>query len=146
MEKGFKCDHCQSLVPVSRFIGTAHRNQCPACLWSKHVDQKFAGDRKSACLGLMEPVGLAFKAVGVDKYGQPRQGELMIIHHCLECHKFSLNRIAADDEPKAILELFEKSQRLPDEIKNELKKQEIRLLKEEDRKEVESQLFGKASF
>ena len=143
MEKGFKCEHCRSIVPVTKFLGTAHRNQCPACLWSKHVDERFAGDRKSACLGLMEPVGLTFKAIGVDKYGRPRQGELMIIHHCLECHKFSLNRVAADDEPKAILELFEKSQSLPDEMKKEIENQGIKLLKEEDRKEVENQLFGK---
>jgi hypothetical protein len=103
----------------------------------------FAGDRKSACLGLMEPVGLTFKAVGVDKYGHPLQGELMIVHHCLECNKFSLNRIAADDEPKAILELFEKSQSLPNEIKKEIEKQGIRLLEEEDREEIGVQLFGK---
>ncbi len=143
MEKGFRCEHCGSFVPISRFMGTAHRNQCPACLWSKHVDWRFAGDRKSACLGLMEPVGLTFKEEGTDKYGKPRRGELMIVHHCLECHKFSLNRIAADDEPKAILELFEKSQSLPDEMKKEIEKQGIKLLKEEDREEIKVQLFGK---
>lgn len=103
----------------------------------------FKGDRKSVCLGLMEPIGLTFKQEGIDRYGKPRQGELMIIHRCLECNKFSINRIAADDDPQAILELFEKSINLPEAIKKEIEKENIRLLNEKDREEIRIQLFGK---
>jgi len=150
MEKGFKCEHCRSFVSVTKFVGTAHRNHCPFCLWSKHIDQKFAGDRKAACLGLMEPVGLTFKEEGKDKYGKIIQGELMVVSRCVLCYKFSINRIAADDEPKAILELFEKSLKIEKDLpagrqglKKELEKMGIRLLKEEDREEIKVQLFGK---
>lgn len=124
-------------------MGTLHRNQCPFCLWSKHVDLKVSGDRKSACLGAMEPIGLTFKEEGVDKYGHPRQGEVMIIHHCLECNKYSINRIAADDDPQTILAVFEKSLTLPQEIKDEIKNQNIRLLDDKDREEIRTQLLGK---
>lgn len=143
MEKGFKCEHCGSFVPVNRFMGTAHRNQCPACLWSKHVDLRVAGDRKSACLGLMEPIGLTFKKTELDKYGKPRQGELMMIHCCLECDKPVINRIAGDDDPKAILAVFEKSLSLPKELKQRIKNEGIRLLEEKDKEEIRIQLSGK---
>ncbi|MGI5826685.1 MAG: RNHCP domain-containing protein [Patescibacteria group bacterium] len=142
MEKGFICEHCKKQVPVNRTIGTWHRNQCPYCLWSKDVDI-FKGDRKSACLGAMEPIGLTFKQEGTDKYGKPRQGELMIIHRCLECNKFSINRIAADDDPKVILELFEKSLSLPQETKDDLENENLKLLDEKDREEIRVQLFGR---
>ena len=131
------------MVPTGRFMGTLHRNQCPFCLYSKHVDLKVPGDRKSACLGAMEPVGLTFKEEGVDKYGKPRQGELMIIHHCLKCNKFSINRIAADDDPQAIMAVFENSLKTETEIVTELRELGIRLLSEKDREEIRRQLFGK---
>lgn len=135
LKKGFKCDHCSNFVPVSRFMSTAHRNQCPFCLWSKHMDDK-PGDRKSKCLGIMEPMGLTFKEEGVDKYGKKRQGELMLVHLCQKCGKICINRIAGDDKPEAILVLFEKSLKMPVEAKN------IKLLKASDRQEVKRQLFG----
>jgi DNA-directed RNA polymerase subunit RPC12/RpoP len=142
MEKGFKCSHCGNYVPVDRFMGTYHRNQCPYCLWSRHVDiQK--GDRKSPCKGLMEPIGLTFKKEGRDKYGRERKGELMIIHCCQDCQRISINRVAADDDPKAILAVFEKSLKTETELETELEKAGIRLLKEIDREEIRNQLFGK---
>lgn len=144
MEKSFICEHCGLKVPTGKFMGTLHRNQCPFCLWSKHVDLKIPGDRKSGCLGAMEPVGLTFKQKGTDKYGRPRQGELMVVHRCLECGKYSINRVAADDDPKAILTLFEKSLGLPAEIRVELTKQGIRLLDKNDKAEIRVQLFGKS--
>lgn len=51
----------------------------------------------------MEPVGLTFKAEGIDKYGKKRQGEIMLIFKCLMCGKVSNNRIAGDDNPEMIL-------------------------------------------
>jgi hypothetical protein len=91
----------------------------------------------------MKPIGLTFKQEGVDKYGKPRQGELMIIHCCTICNQVSINRIAGDDDPKMVLEVFEKSLELPSEAKNELKEKGITLLEEKDREEIRVQLFGR---
>lgn len=143
MEKGFKCENCHFLVKTSKLMGTYHRNHCPNCLWSKHVDEKFSGDRKCLCRGIMEPIGLTFKDEGVDKHGKKRQGELMIAHRCQECDRVSINRIAGDDNPKAILELFENSLVIDSEERETLKDQEIELLEGKDRSQLEIQLFGK---
>src|SRR3990167_4544967 len=80
--EGFKCNYCSGWAATSKYIGTHHRNHCPSCLWSKHVDSEKAGDRKASCGAGMKPVGLTLKQAGIDKYGKPRQGELMVIHHC----------------------------------------------------------------
>ena len=68
--------------------GSDHRNHCPNCLSSLHVDEE-PGDRASDCGGIMEPV-----AVWVRK-----GGEWAIIHRCKRCGKLSSNRVAADDKP-----------------------------------------------
>ncbi len=91
----------------------------------------------------MEPIGLTFKKEGRDKYGRERKGELMIIHCCQDCQRISINRVAADDDPKAILAVFEKSLKTETELETELEKAGIRLLKEIDREEIRNQLFGK---
>jgi len=121
-------------------MGTHHRNHCPFCLWSLHVDREVAGDRYDICHGLMEPIGLTFKHEGVDKYGQKKQGELMLVHRCQRCGKVSINRVAGDDDPQKILEILRKSSQSP-LLVGEIG--EIRLLKEEDRQEVQKQLFGR---
>ncbi len=90
----------------------------------------------------MKPIGLTFKHEGVDKYGIPRQGELMLIHECVNCGKISINRIAGDDNPEAILRIFEESQRLPPEKRSRLEHSGIEVLSEKRRKEVLTQLFG----
>lgn len=127
-------------------IGTRHRNHCPECLWSLHVDEKISGDRKAKCQGQMEPIGLTFKNEGLDKYGQSRQGELMIIHSCNSltggCGKISINRIAGDDEVKIIESLFKKSAG-DHQLRKKLEEDMIKLLGEEDQDEVKSQLYGK---
>jgi hypothetical protein len=94
----FKCVHCKIEVPT-KAVSTAHRNHCPLCLWSRHVDV-CVGDRKSICLSSMEPIGLTIKRDG---------GELMIVHVCKGCGKISKNRISADDNDHAILNLFKTS-------------------------------------
>jgi len=43
----------------------------------------------------MKPVGLTFK----------KDGEIMIVHQCLNCNKISRNRIAGDDNTYAITSL-----------------------------------------
>lgn len=141
-EKEFRCFHCKCLVAPPNNIGTRNRNHCPNCLWSLHLDLKSSGDRKSECKGLMMPIGLTFKKEGKDKYGKPRQGEIMIIHKCLNCGKLSINRIAGDDSNSAIMNLFEKSQKIDSRLLKEIKKEKIKLLKEKDRKEINAQLFG----
>ena len=52
--------------------GTQHRNHCPNCLASVHLDDE-PGDRAADCGGTMEPV-----AVWVRK-----GGEWAIIHRCI---------------------------------------------------------------
>jgi len=99
-------------------LGTHHRNHCPYCLWSKHIDRSRPGDRDEPCRGMMEPVGLMFKDEGVDKYGQKRQGEIMIIHRCQKCGKETKNRIAGDDDPDKVLDLAEKQQK--EEVQRQL--------------------------
>lgn len=145
IKEGFKCIHCHRWVSTSEFIGTHHRNHCPSCLWSKHVDLKKAGDRKASCGAPMKPVGLTFKQKGIDKYGRPRQGELMVIHHCTneDCGKISINRIAGDDNPATILNVFEASQTIDDNLRNEIIKAGIKLLTKSDEEEIRIQLFGR---
>ena len=66
----------------------------------------------------------------------------MLIHCCVKCGKISINRIAGDDGPVTILEVFEASLVLSKELKNSLKAEGIRLLTEKDRQEIQNQLFG----
>ena len=81
----FKCGRCKTFVgpPIS---GGRHRNHCPLCLHSKHVDHA-PGDRKNECRSLMEPIGTAFR----------RNGEQVIVHRCLGCGEVRYCRAAADD-------------------------------------------------
>ena len=91
----------------------------------------------------MEPIGLTFKKEGTDKYGKPRQGELMLIHRCRGCDGFSINRLAGDDEVLMVEKTFEDSQKLPEELKKEIESEGIYLLVKKDEKEIKTQLFGK---
>ena len=140
---GFRCCNCGQWVPFSEVMGTEHRNHCSFCLWSKHVDLKKPGDRKSEGQAGMRPIGLTFKHEGVDKYSILRQGELMLIHECVNCGKISINRIAGDDNPEAILRIFEESQGLPPEKGNRLERNGIEVLSEKRREGILTQLFGK---
>ena len=139
----FRCCNCGQWVLFLEFMGTAHRNHCQLCLWSKHVDLEKSGDRKSKCQAGMRPIGLTFKHEGVDKYGKLRRGELMLIHECAGCGEISINRIAADDNPKAILKVFKESQELNSDKRNQLERDDIEILSKEMRKEILVQLLGK---
>jgi len=85
----------------------------------------------------MEPIGLTFKREGVDKYGKPRIGELMIVHKCSSCGKVNINRIAGDDSEEQVLQLL-----LRVEFHNDLINQGIVPLTTHDIKMVKTQLFG----
>ena len=92
--QAFTCGHCH------RFIGPLpsgghHRNHCPFCLYSRHVDDRASGDRASACGSLMAPIG-AF---------QRPNGEHVVVHRCLGCGFERFNRIAADDDFDLVLAL-----------------------------------------
>jgi len=142
----FICSHCQKQISTDNLFGSNHRNHCPYCLWSLHKDEKWSGDRLSTCQKEMEPIGLTFKNEGVDKFtGKPKQGEILLIHHCLGCDKISINRIGADDKPEEILKIFAKSKTLSQDLKSKLEEEEIKILGSSDEEEIRTQLFGKNS-
>ena len=78
-----------------RAPGTAHRNHCPSCLWSKHVDGVIPGDRSADCHARMEPISIAVRG----------NGEWVIIHRCVACNELSSNRTAADDNPLMLVRM-----------------------------------------
>jgi hypothetical protein len=139
----FLCSNCGRLAPLPKLIGTENRNHCPFCLWSKHLDLRKAGDRKSNCKAGMKPIALTFKQEGKDKWGRLKQGELMLVHKCTSCGKISINRIAGDDNSYEILEVWENSQKSITDLVGQLQKEKIKMLAREDKKEIVNQLFGK---
>lgn len=140
MQSGFECQNCHKFVPINKKMGVANRNHCPFCLFSKHVD-KIAGDRAENCYGSMKAIGLTLKKTKTNKYG-PSTGELMIIHQCLTCSQFAINRIAADDSTKMIEKVFEESNTLDKEIIQFLAEQGIIVLGKKDQNKMKTQLFG----
>ena len=48
--RSFQCGHCGVDVSLDA-PGTSHRNHCPHCLWSRHLDRNVPGDRKAGCTG-----------------------------------------------------------------------------------------------
>jgi hypothetical protein len=93
MNNGFLCGHCRRPVALDA-PGTRHRNHCPACLWSLHLDHA-PGDRQAGCRGPMEPIGVEVR----------RNGEWALIHRCHKCGAIRTNRIAGDDDEKQLLKL-----------------------------------------
>ncbi len=89
----YTCRNCGRLV-VPEGAGSEHRNHCPNCLYSLHVDNK-SGDRESDCGGHMEPVAVWVR----------RNGEWAIIHRCKMCGILRSNRIAADDNPMKLMSI-----------------------------------------
>tara|TARA_R110000744_G_scaffold40399_1_gene91655 strand:- start:2799 stop:3167 length:369 start_codon:yes stop_codon:yes gene_type:complete len=90
---GFQCIHCKDFVSHQSF-GTNQRNHCPACLWSRHVDDR-VGDRRSPCAQPMEPISIAARG----------DGEWVVIHKCGGCGQLRTNRVAGDDDELALLAL-----------------------------------------
>lgn len=92
-QESFVCGNCgRTVVPAG--AGSNHRNHCPYCLFSRHLDNT-PGDREADCGGSMEPI-----AVWVRK-----NGEWAIVHRCKICGQLSSNRIAADDNPMKLMSL-----------------------------------------
>ena len=142
LESGFRCRHCQAYVYTQpAFSGVQNRNHCPFCLWSRHVDLLQAGDRLSACKAIMQPVGLTLKR-SRNKYGIEKAGELMVIHLCSECGKASINRLAADDTPDVIMDIYRGSLEMDGLTLTQLEAGGIRVLQAMDVGYVQSQLYG----
>lgn len=80
----------------------------------------------------MKPIGLTYKS----------DGELMIVHLCLNCGKVSRNRIAGDDNPYVLTCLLEAPSNLNTEIISGLTGHGIRLLNQDDKKNVLTILYG----
>lgn len=89
----FTCKVCGRTV-VWQGAGSDHRNHCPNCLSSLHVDNE-PGDRGSDCGGYMDPVAVWVK----------KNGEWAVIHRCRVCGKFTSNRVAADDNPMKLMSI-----------------------------------------
>ena len=89
----FICKVCGWPV-VSAGAGSSHRNHCPNCLSSIHLDNE-PGDRRSECHGRMDPIGVWVR----------KNGEWAVIHRCRCCGKICSNRTAADDNPMKLMAL-----------------------------------------
>lgn len=89
----FTCKVCGRLCTPDN-AGSSHRNHCPNCLASLHVDIE-PGDREADCGGIMEPVAVWVR----------RDGEWAIIHRCRRCGALSSNRTAADDNPMKLMSI-----------------------------------------
>jgi hypothetical protein len=89
----FRCGHCRLDVSLEA-VGTAHRNHCPNCLWSRHVDDS-PGDRAAECGSLMEPIAITVRG----------DGEWVLVHRCRGCEELHLNRTAGDDNPLMLVRL-----------------------------------------
>ena len=92
-EESFKCRHCRRFIGPLLY-GGHHRNHCPFCLYSRHVDNTI-GDRLSECGSRMQPIGCF----------QRPNGEYVLVHRCLGCELERFNRIAADDDFELVLSL-----------------------------------------
>ena len=88
----FRCRHCGLDVSVHA-PGTAHRNHCPGCLWSRHLDDAVPGDRAADCGSSMEPIAITVRG----------DGEWVLIHRCTGCGELHQNRTAGDDNPLLLL-------------------------------------------
>lgn len=91
--ESFQCKSCGKTIHPED-AGTRHRNHCPHCLTSVHVDNE-PGDRSSECHGIMEPISVWVR----------NDGEWAIIHRCKTCGALSSNRIAADDNPLQLMHI-----------------------------------------
>ena len=92
-DKPFSCKACGRLV-TPQGAGSLHRNHCPHCLCSLHLDNE-PGDRAADCGGVMDPIGVWVR----------KGGEWAIIHRCRRCGHLNSNRSAADDDPLKLMSI-----------------------------------------
>ncbi len=65
--------------------GDGYTNHCPACLWSRHVDNS-PGDRAAKCGGKMAPV--SYRLVS---------GSYDLLNKCEQCGHEKWNKLAKGD-------------------------------------------------
>jgi hypothetical protein len=92
--ESFRCLQCRLDVSMQA-PGTAHRNHCPSCLTSRHLDLRNPGDRAADCGARMEPMAISVRG----------DGEWVLIHRCLRCDALSANRTAGDDNPLLLVRM-----------------------------------------
>lgn len=97
----FTCTVCGAPV-TPEDAGSQHRNHCPQCLSSMHVDNT-PGDRASLCKGVMDPIGIWVR----------KNDEWAIIHRCRACGVLHANRIAADDNQDLLMTIATKPLAVP---------------------------------
>jgi len=90
----FKCGQCRAFIGPT-IGGGRHRNHCPLCLHSRHVDRARPGDRASDCRASMAPIA---------RFDRPG-GESVIVHRCLGCGLERHNRLVADDNLALLIRL-----------------------------------------
>lgn len=97
----FTCKVCGASISPEG-ASSQHRNHCPHCLSSVHVDNE-PGDRASLCKGIMDPIGVWVR----------KNGEWAIIHRCRDCGTLCSNRIAADDNHTLLMSIAVKPLAIP---------------------------------
>jgi hypothetical protein len=139
----FVCVNCRNFVSSEALLsGVHHRNHCPYCLSSRHLDLFKAGDRLSACKAIMRPVALTLKKTA-KRYAAENKGEIMLVHQCEGCGRISINRIAADDSTQVLMDVFERaSSRSLQEFLFE--QDDIHILTQNDRPVLQTQLIGRS--
>lgn len=88
-KENFICDNCKMEV-----MGDGYTNHCPNCLYSKHVDLNFPGDRLNNCRGLMEPIGI-----------EKVSGDWKIIQRCKKCNTTFRCKTASTDNKELLISL-----------------------------------------
>lgn len=96
INNSFKCENCWKLT--EKHPEWSARNHCPYCLYSKHLDDTFPGDRLSNCMWLMKPIDIDYKK---NKWN-------MIKNKCTKCWKEILNKVAPDDNFLEFVEIRNK--------------------------------------
>ncbi len=91
----------------------------------------------------MKPIGLTFRHSRINLYTGRINGDLLIVHECVFCHKISCNRIAGDDDVYAILDLFEAPICISNTTQTMLSRLKISMLTRQDADEVKTALFGR---
>jgi hypothetical protein len=91
----------------------------------------------------MRPIGLTMKK-SRNKYRLEARGELMLIHQCMECAALSINRIAADDDPEALLTIFHDSLLHGYQLRVRCEQQGILMLGAAELEIIHLQLCGQA--
>ena len=93
LHETFMCITCDRTVSPPE-SGTHHRNHCPHCLSSRHVDIR-PGDRRAACRAPMAAIAVCVV----------NGKEWSIVHRCERCGTIKTNRIAPDDDEGSLLAL-----------------------------------------